>query len=49
MHKNNVHDSEDDRNDFYCALCEKQFKSENQLKNHENSKAHKQNVKLLQK
>lgn len=35
--------------EFYCAVCEKGFKSDNQLKNHEKSKMHKQNVKNLQK
>ena len=33
--------------DFYCDICEKGFKSQNQLSNHNNSKVHKQNLKLL--
>ena len=51
----NVYD--DERNDlddeeeieWNCVVCEKSFKTENQLKSHENSKKHKQAVKILRK
>ncbi|KAM3134816.1 hypothetical protein pb186bvf_013141 [Paramecium bursaria] len=32
---------------LYCEICDKEFKSESQLKNHQNSKIHKQNLKEL--
>lgn len=38
---------EDELEEFYCAPCEKAFKSENQLKNHEKSKQHLKAVKDL--
>ena len=33
--------------DFYCQVCSKEFKSEGQLKNHQNSKAHKKKLKSI--
>jgi phage shock protein A len=33
--------------EFYCAICDKTFKSENALKNHERSKAHLKKMKKL--
>ncbi|KAF5277453.1 hypothetical protein FQR65_LT15990 [Abscondita terminalis] len=33
--------------DLYCVACDKSFKSDNGLKNHESSKKHKQNVEIL--
>lgn len=38
---------DDDLGALYCVACEKDFKSEKALKNHENSKKHKENVVLL--
>jgi hypothetical protein len=35
--------------EFYCRICSKTFKSENQIINHERSKTHKENVRILQK
>jgi DnaJ family protein A protein 5 len=32
---------------FYCEACDKEFKSESQMKNHNNSKMHKSNIKEL--
>ena len=34
---------------YYCEICSKDFKSENQLRNHEKSKQHKQMVKQIQR
>jgi len=33
--------------DFFCEICNKEFKTENQLKNHKPSKAHQKKVKEL--
>ncbi len=44
-----MYDDDDEAPEFFCPICDKTFKSENQLMNHEKSKIHKQNVKLLQK
>ncbi|GIY21482.1 dnaJ subfamily C member 21 [Caerostris extrusa] len=38
---------EDDTDVLYCVACEKDFRSEKAMKNHENSKKHKENVALL--
>ncbi|KAL0248392.1 hypothetical protein GEMRC1_003628 [Eukaryota sp. GEM-RC1] len=38
-----THES-DDNEEFYCQACKKKFSSEGQLKNHENSRKHKQAV-----
>ncbi|KAK7388875.1 hypothetical protein VNO78_23702 [Psophocarpus tetragonolobus] len=35
---------EEKKNEFYCVLCGKKFKSEKQWKNHEQSKKHKERV-----
>ncbi|KAF5278038.1 hypothetical protein FQR65_LT15810 [Abscondita terminalis] len=40
-------DEEYDGLDLYCVACDKSFKSDNGLKNHESSKKHKQNVEIL--
>ncbi|EDR26124.1 hypothetical protein, conserved [Entamoeba dispar SAW760] len=40
---------EEEITEWCCIVCEKSFKSENQLKSHENSKKHKMAVKLLKK
>ncbi|KAL7715707.1 DnaJ domain containing protein [Entamoeba marina] len=46
---NQEEQDEEEVQEFYCVVCEKTFKSENQMKTHENSKKHKQMVKLLKK
>ncbi|GIY59389.1 dnaJ homolog subfamily C member 21 [Caerostris darwini] len=38
---------DDDTDALYCVACEKDFRSEKAMKNHENSKKHKENVALL--
>ncbi|XP_012561393.2 dnaJ homolog subfamily C member 21 [Hydra vulgaris] len=38
---------EDEIEAFYCIACEKTFKSEKALSNHEKSKKHKENVQLI--
>lgn len=40
---------EDDQpqSEYYCELCEKGFKTTNQMQNHKNSKQHKQNMKAV--
>lgn len=53
-HHHHSHQAQDAGNyaqdeQFYCDLCEKGFKSENQLRNHEKSKQHKQMVKDIEK
>jgi DnaJ family protein A protein 5 len=40
---------EEEQGEFYCEICEKEFKSENQLRNHEKSKQHKQMVKDIER
>lgn len=46
--ENNTDDSENDMVDhFYCIACDKNFKSEKALANHEKSKKHKENVELI--
>ncbi|KAJ4713190.1 DNAJ protein [Melia azedarach] len=40
-------ENEKKRNEFYCVLCSKKFKSEKQWKNHEQSKKHKEKVAEL--
>ena len=40
-------EEEEEVDEFYCAPCQKGFKSENQLKNHEKSKQHLKAVKDL--
>ena len=40
-------DTLDDIQKFYCIACEKSFKSEKALTNHEKSKKHKENVDLI--
>ena len=40
-------DSDEDIQRFYCIACEKSFKSEKALTNHEKSKKHKENVELI--
>lgn len=47
----NDDENEDDEEitEWNCVVCDKTFKTENQLKSHENSKKHKQAVKLLRK
>ncbi|ELP93276.1 DnaJ domain containing protein [Entamoeba invadens IP1] len=42
-------DDEKEVEEFCCVVCDKKFKSEGQLKTHENSKKHKQMLKLLRK
>lgn len=43
-------DSDDDFDeDLYCIACDKSFKKEKALRNHENSKKHKENIELLKK
>ena len=39
--------AETEREEFYCPVCEKSFKTENQLKNHEKSKLHLKKMKEL--
>lgn len=34
-------------NEFYCIACEKRFKSEKALSNHEKSKKHKENLAMI--
>lgn len=42
------YDSDNDKIDqFYCIACDKTFKSEKALTNHEKSKKHKENVELI--
>lgn len=38
---------EEKRNEFYCVVCSKKFKSDKQWKNHEQSKKHKEKVAEL--
>ncbi|XP_044487051.1 DNAJ protein JJJ1 homolog [Mangifera indica] len=40
-------ENEKKRNEFYCVVCGKKFKSEKQWKNHEQSKKHKEKVAEL--
>ncbi|GFS90430.1 dnaJ homolog subfamily C member 21 [Nephila pilipes] len=40
-------EEQDNLGALYCVACEKDFRSEKALKNHENSKKHKENVLLL--
>ncbi|GBM42548.1 DnaJ subfamily C member 21 [Araneus ventricosus] len=40
-------EEEDEPDALYCVACEKDFRSERAMKNHENSKKHKENVTLL--
>ena len=47
--KEEEYEEEEEKPEFYCEICDKEFKSENQLMNHEKSKMHKQAVKELQK
>ena len=42
-------DEDEEITEWNCVVCDKTFKTENQLKSHENSKKHKQAVKLLRK
>ncbi|KAI9473401.1 MAG: hypothetical protein EXX96DRAFT_577815 [Benjaminiella poitrasii] len=37
----------EEMNEFYCVVCDKAYKSENQFISHENSKRHIENVELL--
>lgn len=43
--QSNNFDENDQEHEFYCQICDKEFKSDNQLKNHEKSKQHKQMIK----
>ena len=45
----NDNDDEEVVHEYACVICEKVFKSENQLRSHENSKKHKQMVRLFKK
>ena len=46
--ENAENDSDDDfDNDLYCIACDKLFKKEKALRNHENSKKHKENIEML--
>ena len=47
--KNEAEEEYEVQSEFYCQLCQKQFKSQNQLRNHQKSKQHKQNVKMVEK
>lgn len=40
-------EEEEEDMEFYCPACDKSFKTEKQLSNHEKSKKHKENMKLL--
>ncbi len=40
-------DSEEETQKYYCIACDKSFKSEKALANHEKSKKHKENVELI--
>ncbi|KAF8773716.1 DnaJ subfamily C member 21 like protein [Argiope bruennichi] len=40
-------EEEEEPDALYCVACEKDFRSEKAMKNHENSKKHKENVALL--
>lgn len=42
-------EDEEEITEWNCVVCDKTFKTENQLKSHEQSKKHKQAVKLLRK
>ncbi|XP_044477250.1 DNAJ protein JJJ1 homolog [Mangifera indica] len=42
-----VEENENKRNEFYCVVCGKKFKSEKQWRNHEQSKKHKEKVAEL--
>lgn len=48
---NNVDSQSDDEDldDFYCIACEKLFKSDKALKNHEKSKKHRERVELIKR
>jgi DnaJ family protein A protein 5 len=35
------------QSEYYCELCDKSFKTTNQMENHKNSKIHKQNMKIV--
>eukprot|EP01133_Synstelium_polycarpum_P016907 gene16907-20105_t len=39
--------TEEDVSEFYCIVCDKMFRSDRQLKNHENSNKHRANLVLL--
>ena len=43
------YNGEGEEPEFYCRICNKTFKSENQIINHEKSKSHKENVKVIRK
>ena len=40
-------ENEEEIEEFYCIACEKKFKSEKALNNHEKSKKHKENLELI--
>ena len=49
MNDDGNEDDDEEVTEWSCVVCDKTFKTENQLKSHENSKKHKQAVKLLRK
>ena len=49
MNDDEVEEDDEEITEWNCVVCDKTFKTENQLKSHENSKKHKQAVKLLRK
>lgn len=42
-----VQDNEENLPDYYCQVCDKEYKNEKALENHKNSKMHKKNMKHL--
>lgn len=38
---------EEDLPEFYCQICDKSYKNQKALENHQTSKQHKKNMKLL--
>ncbi|KAI8991698.1 hypothetical protein BDF20DRAFT_56400 [Mycotypha africana] len=45
--EDDYYDEAEEVNQFYCVACDKEYKSEKQFKNHENSKRHLDNVEIL--